>query len=117
MKRYLLIPVLLLMAAVLGALIACGTVAPTPNKFDERLAYGYGTVTALRNTATTMVTAKQLSAADAQNVQTQADSARTALDMARAVYPSDPAAANTKLVVTLQVLQALQTYLTQRSQP
>jgi len=106
------------MVALIGALlIACGSVAPTPNKFDERLAYGYGTVTALRNTATTMVTAKQLSAADAQNVQTQADNARTALDMARTVYPSDPAAANTKLVVTLQVLQALQAYLTQRSQP
>jgi len=97
----------------LAVLTACAALGlPTAETFNQKLAVGYGTVTAIRNSATTLVTAGKLSPDDAQNVQTQADTARSALDLARTAYRSgDTAGATTKLDTTATVLRALQAYL------
>ena len=49
-----------------------------PQTFNEKLAVGYSTVTAVRAAAATFVSSGKLSPDDAQNVQTQADTARAA---------------------------------------
>lgn len=98
-------------------LAACASVGlPTPQTFNERLAVGYATVTIVRDTATTLVTASKISPLEAQNVQNQADHARDALDLARVTAKTDPASADTRLTATLQLLTALQSYLAAKGQ-
>lgn len=107
---------LLFINFVAALLFACSTVGmPTPQTFNERLAAGYVTVTTVRDTATTLVSAGKISATDAQNVQTQADNARAALDLARDAFKSNPTAAQDKLGLTISALSALQSYLINRS--
>jgi hypothetical protein len=84
---------------------------PTPTTFNERLASAYGTVTTIRQTTTTLLVAKKITADDAQNVQNQADAARSALDVSAAVFKTDPAAGNNKLAATITLLTSLQAYL------
>lgn len=84
---------------------------PTPQTFNEKLAVGYSTVTAIRNTATTLLVAKKLSVEDAQNVQTQSDNLRSGLDIANKVHALDAAAGNDKLAAVQTALVALQAYL------
>ena len=99
-------------ALALSFLSACGTLGiPTAQTFNERVASGYSAVTAARKSATTLLIAKKISAADAQNVQSQADNARAALDIARNVYSTDPKAGEDKLLAAQAVLQALRSYL------
>lgn len=97
----------------LAVLTACAALGlPTAQTFNERLAVGYGAVTAVRNSAATLVATGKITPDDAQNVQTQADNARAALDLARTAYRSgDTAGATTKLDTTATVLRALQAYL------
>jgi outer membrane protein TolC len=97
----------------LAVLTACAALGlPTAQTFNEKLAVGYGTVTAVRNSATTLVMAGKITPDDAQNVQTQADTARAALDVARTAYRAgDTTGATTKLDTTATVLRALQAYL------
>ena len=89
------------------ALSACASV-PQPKTFNERLAYGYTTVTTIRQIGTNLVTAGKISANDAQNVQDQANNARVGLDIAKTLSGQ---AAEDKLTVTLTLLQGLQSYL------
>lgn len=84
---------------------------PTPTSFNERMLAAYGTVKEIVKDGDTLLLAKKLSPDDAQNVVTQALNARAALDLARTMSASDPAAANTKLATTITVLSALQSYL------
>lgn len=97
----------------LAVLTACAALGfPTAETFNQKLAVGYGTVTAIRNSAATLVAAGKITPDDAQNVQTQADTARSALDLARTAYKAgDTAGAATKLDTTATVLRALQAYL------
>jgi|SRR5882672_3827080 len=85
---------------------------PTPTTYNERLAAAYGTVTEIRRDAIVLLTAKKISADDAQNVQNQADAVRAGLDVSSAAFRAgDQAGATSKLATTLQILQALQSYL------
>lgn len=108
MKRALqYLPYLILLLVVGCAALGLAT----PQTFNEKLAVGYGTVTAVRQAATTLVSSGKLSPDDAQNVQDQANNIRAALDIARTMNKTDPIAAQTKLDSTIVVLQALQAYL------
>ena len=82
-----------------------------PETFNQKLAVGYTTVTAVRETATKLVVAKKLNPDDAQNVQNQADTARAGLDVARDMFKATPVAADNKLTSVTTALRALQTYL------
>lgn len=84
---------------------------PTPTTFNERLAAGYTTVNATVDSARTLLQAGKISASDAENVVKQLDNVVAGLDLARTMNRTDPAGANTKLTVTLQVLTAMQSYL------
>lgn len=102
----LLVVVLLFGCAALGL--------PTPTTFNERLAAGYKTVSAVRTEAIALTGSGYLSFADASNVQMQADTARAGLDLASQTYVKDPTGASTKLTTTIAILTALQTYVASR---
>ncbi len=100
---------------VLLLLSACASLGlQTPKTFNERLAAGYVSVTAARDTAATLLTAGKITAGDAQNVQQQADNARSGLDIARSVHETNPAAGDDKLTAILAGLNALSAYLIAR---
>ena len=101
----------LLMAAA-ALLTACAMLgSPTPQTFNQKLAVAVATVTEARNTATTLLAAGKISAADAQNIQAQADVAREGLNVARGLSSTDLTAASTRLEMTNAALRALQTYM------
>jgi len=100
------------MVAMLSACAQLGV--PTATTFNERLAVGYGTVTTVRQTATTLLTAKQISADDADNVLKTTDTARAGLDVARTLSGTNLTAADQKLTAIHTVLSALSTYLATR---
>lgn len=87
---------------------------PTPETYNEKLAAGYQSVTAVRDAALGLLAAKRLTADDAQNVQQQADHARAALDISRKMRATDPAASDAKLQAAIVGLTALQAYLASR---
>lgn len=83
----------------------------TPETLSQRIAVTVATVTTVRQTATTLLVAKKISADDAQNIQSQADNVVAGAVIARNLAPVDPAAADAKLQQTRAVLLALQSYL------
>ena len=100
----------LFIAALL--LSACTTLGvPTVTTFNEQLAVGYTTVTTVRQTATTLLQAKKITADDGQNVLNVTDGARTGLDIARSISKTDLQAATNKLDAVRTILVGLQTYL------
>lgn len=103
---------LALLALVLAACTTLGT--PAPQTISERIAVTVATVTAVRQSATTLLQAKKISVADAENIQQQADNVVAGAQVARSLAPVDPSAADAKLQQTRAVLTALQAYLTTR---
>ncbi len=103
-------------ALLLVMLTACATLGvQAPQTFNERLAAAYTTVTAARDATATMLTSGRLSAADAQNVQSQLDNARTGLDLARQLHATNPPAGDARLDAVVMGLTALQAYLQSRT--
>lgn len=100
--------------AFLALLLAAGCAylgLSSPQTFNQKLAVGYSTVTAIQNTATTLVASGKITPDDAQNVLNQTAVITQSLDVARALYKVDPTTAATKLDSTIVVLQTLQAYL------
>lgn len=95
------------------AMAACAQLgAPAPENLQQSIAYGYSSVAGVRNTAAGLVSSKTISVADAKMVQTMADQARTALDLAaEASKAGKPADASSALQLANTVLTQLQTYL------
>ena len=105
----------LLFLFVVSLLTACAQLGlPSAGTFNERLAVGYTTVTTVRQSATTLLVAKKITADDAQNVLSQTDNARAGLDIARTMSKADPKAADAKLTAIRTILTGLQTYLTSK---
>lgn len=85
--------------------------APAQN-FEQKLAYAYGTHTAVQQAAIQALNDKALSSTDALQVLKLADESRTLLDQARAVSKlGDLSGADGKLVLATQILVNLQAYL------
>ena len=91
--------------------VACATM---PQSFNEKLGYGYGTVTEVREVATTLLEADVITAQDAENVQAQADNFRAGLDIARSMRDDPQADADSKLEAVIAGLKGLQTYLKEK---
>lgn len=116
--------VMILALTLSSGLTGCQSLGlPTPQTFEEKLAAGYTSVTAVRGGALTYLQsveakgdpAKSKAAADdAANIQAQADDARKGLDVARGLKAVDFKSADARLTSTLAVLTALQTYLEAR---
>lgn len=101
--------------AMATMLAACAQVGiPTPDTFNQRLAAGYATTTAVRQTAADLLNAKKIDVADAENVLKSTDAARTGLDVARTLSKTNLAAADSKVTAIHTVLTALSTYLAGR---
>jgi len=100
------------LASLLLLLGACETLGiPTATSFNERLAVGYSTVTEVRQTATTLLNAKKLTADDGQQILDQTNNARAGLDVARTLAKTDLKGADSKLTAVRAALTALQAYL------
>jgi hypothetical protein len=107
---------LLTFAFLTAFLVGCAQLGvPATDTFNKKLLAGYSSVTAVRNTATTLLVAKQITPKDAQNIQVQADAARGGLDIASSLKDTDFKAAEDRLTVSLTILQGIQTYLNSRS--
>lgn len=106
-------------AIVLSAIFllsACAQLGLSSAKtFDQKLAYAYGTHTAVLQAATSAVQAHTLNPTDADQVLKLADESRSLLDAARVA--GDTAAGGNKLALATAVLTQLQTYLNSRSKP
>ena len=93
-------------------LAACTTLGvPSPETTEERIVVTMNAVIAARNSATALLTAKKISAADAENVQQQADNVRAGALIARSMLATDRTAADAKLQQVRTALVALQAYL------
>lgn len=99
-------------AAVLSFITGCASLGLAPaDSFDARLAYAYGTHTAVLQAASAAVNAGTLSKQDGATVLTLATQSRVLLDSARAVESTDPTTAAGRLQLATQVLTQIQTYL------
>lgn len=98
---------------VVAGLVACAQMGLAPAKtFDEKLAYAYGTHTAVLQAAASAVSNKELSSADGVQVLKLADESRTLLDAAKmASGLGDMSTANGKLLLATSILTQLQAYL------
>ncbi len=108
---------LFIVAALLAFLTACSTLGvPAPQTLTQRLAVATSSATAAVGTASTLLAAKKISPSDAENIARQADNVIAGVQIARALAPVDPAAADAKLQQSLAVLSALNAYLLAKEQ-
>lgn len=98
---------------LLLTLVGCASLGLAPaQSFDQKLAYAYGTHTAVLQAAASAVTAKTLSPSDGEQVLKLADESRALLDAAKAA--GDTATGGNKLALATTILTQLQTYLNAR---
>lgn len=98
-------------ALLVLALAACVSME-TPKSMNERIAYGYASVAAARNTAASMLDRGRITVEDAKKAQALADQSRAALDIARgASIKGDMKTAQGQLDLALTVLTSLETFL------
>lgn len=113
MKSVRNVAVAFLATVVLAACTGIGLQAP--QSFEQRLAYGYATATAVVETAAVSVQRGELSKPDGEAVLDAADSAKAALDVARVAYGAgDIETAEGRLSVATTLLVQLQNYLRQK---
>ncbi len=84
---------------------------PLPSTFNERLLVAVASVTAVRNTNTTLLVAKKITPDDAQNVQNAADVARSGLEVARGLSRVNIESAEGKLAAVTVTIKGLSDYL------
>lgn len=102
----------LLASVALLALAACAQLGLAPAQtFDQKLAYAYGTHTAIVASAAQATKTGTLNATDAEHVLTLADQSRQFLDAAHAVETSNVNDASAKLALATAILNQLTIYL------
>lgn len=126
-------PARALFALALAVILTACVSLEAAKSFKDRLAYGYETVAATRNTAAALLDRKRISKDDATQVQVVADQARGCLDLASG--KTDPEAAllcqavaatqvtfdigapDGQLLLALDVLTKLEAYLATKGTP
>jgi hypothetical protein len=113
MRRVLALPGFFI--GLLLTIVACSTLnlAPAQN-FDQKLAYAYGTHTAILQTAASAVRSGTITQADGRTVLDLADKSRTLLDSAKSLEGTDLKTATGQFALASAILTNLQTYLNQR---
>lgn len=105
----------LLASIAITVLAGCSLLGvPVPKTLNERVSAAYISVTTVRQETLSLLQAGKLTKTDAQNIETQADNARSGIDIAKQLDITNPAQASDRLTAALSVLQALETYLTQK---
>lgn len=115
--RPLMLAVLLAVSvAALPTLSGCASLGlEEPRNLEDRIAYAYGTHTAIQRAAAQARNGGAIEKEDAQEVLRLADDTRVVLDGARELYRiGDAAAAGTKLELANQMLLAIREYLNAR---
>lgn len=93
-------------------LTACSALGiPQAQTFNERAAVALSAVTSVRQATLTLLQTKRITADDAENVQKQADNARSAIDIARKLNAAGDPGAPGKLDQAQAVLTTLEAYL------
>jgi len=94
-------------------LVGCAALGLAPAQtLNQKIAYAYGTHTAVLQATTTSLSAGKISSADATQVLKLADDSKVLLDAATALSVSgDTTGANNKLTLAVSALTALQAYL------
>lgn len=108
----------ILYAAYLIILIAaCAAVGSVqPQDFGDKLASAYATTSAMRDTATRLLTLEKISSKEHKQITDQLATVRAGLDITRDMDRTNPKAADTKLTSLRTGLSALQGYLDSRIQ-
>lgn len=93
-------------------LTGCATLGvDAPKTFNEKVAVALSTVTIVRDTTISLLTADHITAEDAENIQTQANNARNGIDIARQLHATNPGPAENRLDAAVTILKALEDYL------
>jgi hypothetical protein len=110
LKKFVPVVALLLLAG-------CAQLGLAPaSSLTDRVAYAYGSHTAVLQSATAALEAGDIGVEDAQRVLKVADQARDALDAARfAVDAGDISTAEGRLQLAVSILTELQAYLRRQS--
>ncbi len=104
----------LVFLASLILVTACAGLAK-PETFDQRLAYAYGSLAAVRQTAADLVVATRITPQDGQKVLEETDAVRVVLDASRSAYAGkDLSTAEAKLVAAQSLLTTIQRWLQAR---
>lgn len=111
MRKLSLVPILVLLLA------GCAQLGLAPaSSLTDRIAYAYGTHTAVLQSTTVALENGEISVEDAQRVLKVADQARDALDASRlALDVGDTSTAEGRLQLAVAILSELQAYLRRQS--
>lgn len=111
--------VTLVLAIALSSLGGCSDFGlERPQSFDQKLAYAYGTHTAVLTAATMALDAGRITVDDAQQILDMADQTRSLLDGSRLLASTgDLSAAENRLALATAVLIQIQDYLNRQGAP
>lgn len=102
----------IVLAMVATMLLACAQFGGvTPQTFNQKVLAAQTTATTVLKLNDDLLLGKQITAADATNIEKQADNLQAGIDIARQVHATNPTAGDAKLQAVLTALQALQSYL------
>jgi len=97
---------LLVVVAMVCAVAGCASI-PAPQSTSQTLAYSYGTVAAVRESAAAALQSGAITVAQAQQVLDLTDKARTALDDAEKLNSNQIGAQSPGLTADLQLVATL----------
>jgi len=83
----------------------------TPQTFNQKLAVGYGAATAILTTTDTLLNQGKISSKVAQNIASQDQNLKAALDISAQVEATNATDGGNQLTAALTALNALSSYL------
>lgn len=105
----------MLLASAPALLIGCsGTnsiLQPVPDGPNAKIAAALSSVTTARELLTTAVTADKISAADAENLRMQLNTARSGIDVAQTVFKTDTSGGDARLSAARAAIDGVRAYL------
>lgn len=105
-----------LLALFVAFVLGCAALGlETPQTFEGKALVAISTVDEVTKSASTLLNARKISSADAENVIKVGDGAMAGIAIARTIAKQDPAAGQARLTAITTALAALQVYLATRS--
>jgi Tfp pilus assembly protein PilV len=96
-------------------LIGCGLLGvPSPQTFNQRAAAAVSTVNTASQSALTLLQARKITPNESDQYIDQIEDVQEAIDVARAVYATDPSNAEDRLALTINALNLLVAELEKR---
>lgn len=102
--------------AFLFVLTGCASLGIAPaESLKQRMAYGYGTYSAVNYAAANGITRGELSPSDGDSILKITDQGKALLDSAKLVVDTDPKLAENRLVLALTILQSAQAFIDKKA--